>query len=170
MALRNILFFTGLFVLCLLASSPAQAREKAIFISIIDGDSMKVEIQGRTREVRLIGIDAPEWGQEYGTKAKTFALKFCHGRPLSLEYDVKQKDRFGRHLAYVYVGQKMLNEELVLNGLALSVKYNPNTRHQARLNQAQQVAQKSRQGFWLHGGLKKTPREWRKKYREKMQQ
>ncbi len=162
MQVRNALFLPILVLILLVSPGLADADDKGTFMSIIDGDSMMVEIRGRAKEVRLIGVDAPEWGQEYGTKAKAFSLKFCYGKTLRLEYDVDRKDRFGRVLAYVYSGRKMLNEELVASGLALAVKYKPNTKYHARLVQAQENAKKSRRGFWLHGGLKMTPREWRK--------
>jgi len=167
MSVRNTLFLFCLVVALFSLPAVSHGMQKGVFISIIDGDSMMVSIEGRAREVRLIGIDAPEWGQEYGTKAKTYSLKFCYGKPLGIEYDVSKRDRFGRMLAYVYVGEKMLNEELVKSGLALAVKYNPNTKHHAQLVRAQEWAKKNRMGFWLHGGLKMTPREWRKTHRKK---
>lgn len=163
MAVRKIAFPLWFFFLLLVFPTPSPAADRGILISVIDGDSLMIQIQGRSREVRLIGIDAPEWGQEYGTRAKAFSLKFCYGRPLTLEYDAERKDRFGRVLAYVYDDKKMLNEELVAAGLALARKYEPNTRHHDRLVKAQSLARKSRRGFWLHGGLKETPRQWRKR-------
>jgi len=165
MSVRNFLISLSL-VLSLLTASPARA-EKAQFLSAIDGDSLVLEIGGRTVEVRLIGVDAPEWGQEYGTKAKAFTLKYCYGKMVEVEYDVELRDRYKRTLAYVYVGNKMLNEELVRAGLALAVEYKPNTKHQARLATAQAQAEKSRSGFWLHGGLKMTPRQWRASHPKK---
>lgn len=166
MPIRNVLFSICLVLALAMFAAPSFGADKALFISVVDGDSLTVEINGRTRELRLIGIDAPEWGQEYGTKAKEFVLKFCFGQTLTLEYDVDRKDKFGRVLAYAYKGRKMLNEELVLAGLALAVQYKPNTKHHTRLVRAQETAKRSKRGFWLHGGLKRTPYEWRKKYKK----
>lgn len=160
MHVRNFIISLGLVFALLLSASPVRA-EKAQFLSVIDGDSLVLELGGRNVEVRLIGIDAPEWGQEYGTKAKAFSLKFCYGRTVDVEYDVQRLDRYNRTLVYVSVDGRMLNEELVRAGLALAVEYKPNTKHQTRLKKAQAQAEKNRNGFWLHGGLKMTPRQWR---------
>lgn len=159
--------FTTLCLLFILLALPglSPAAEKARFLNLIDGDSMLVEYKGRSQEVRLIGIDAPEWGQEFGTQAKSYALSFCYGRALTLEFDVKRKDRYGRLLAYVYCDGKMLNEEMVRAGLALAVEYKPNIKHQDRLSRAQRRAESERRGFWLRGGLKETPAQWRKKHK-----
>ena len=113
------------------------------------------------------GIDAPEWGQEYGTQAKTHVMSFCFGQSLRLEFDKERKDRYGRLLAYVYCGDKMLNEEMVRAGLALVIKVKPNTKHYARLKKVEATAHAERRGFWLRGGLEVTPGQWRKRYGKK---
>ena len=138
--------------------------EEAQFLSIIDGDSLAVEVGGRSCEVRLIGIDAPELGQEFGVQAKSHALRLCYGQRLRLEYDHQRRDRYGRTLAYVYSKDGMLNEEMVRAGLALAVEYRPNVLHQKTFEQAEKTARAERRGFWLRGGLKQTPAQWRKKH------
>ncbi len=164
MSFRNTLFLPCLLLALFLFPSPSQAQE-AQFISIIDGDSLLVELGGRSCEVRLIGVDAPEHGQEYGVQAKCLAMKLCYGRILRLEFDKQRRDRFGRALAYVYCGDKMLNAEMVRAGLAIAVKYKPNTRHYEQFKLAEKAARAQRCGFWLRGGLKQTPAEWRKQHK-----
>lgn len=154
-----------LFALILLPSQ-APAAELVRFLSIIDGDSLLVKYKGRSQEVRLIGIDAPEWGQEYGTQAKSHVLNCCYGQDLRLEFDREKKDRYGRLLAYVYCGNKMLNKEMVRAGMAIAIKVKPNTKYYRQLKQIEKQAQAQRQGFWLHGGLKQTPAQWRKAHRK----
>ena len=167
MSIRNKLFYTALLLLILAIPATASASEVVRFLTLIDGDSMLVEYQGRSQQVRLIGIDAPEWGQEYGTRAKSHAMRFCYGKTLKIEFDKKKKDRYGRLLAYVYCGDEMLNEELARAGLALVGKYKPNTKHHDRLIRAQKEAERKNAGFWLHGGLKQTPAQWRKTHKKK---
>ncbi len=113
-------------------------------------------------EVRLIGVDAPEFKQEYGIKAKEFSLRFCHGHKLRLEFDKELVDRYGRVLAYVYKGDRMLNEDLVKAGLAIAIKIKPNTRHYTRLKGAERIAAAKKHGFWKQGGLRMTPAKWRR--------
>lgn len=161
MVVRNVFFITGLLLALVIPLNSAQA-ESARFLTVIDGDSLRVESKGRTREVRLIGIDAPEWGQEYGTQAKSYAMTLCYGQALRLEFDKERRDRYGRLLAYVYCGDKMLNEEMVGAGYAIAIKVSPNDKYYKRLKRAESQARTKRKGFWLRGGLK-TPAEWRKR-------
>lgn len=161
MSLRNTSLSLGLVALLFLLPTFCFA-ETVQYLSTIDGDSMVVKYKGRTQEVRLIGVDAPEWGQEYGTEAKRFALNFCYSKMLRLEFDKGRKDRFGRLLAYVYCGNRMLNEELIRAGLAIAVKVKPNSRFFERFKKAEAQAKREKQGFWLRGGLKQTPAQWRK--------
>ena len=121
-----------------------------------------VELGGRSCKVRLIGIDAPEHGQEFGVQAKCHAMRLCYGQLLRLEFDREQRDHYGRTLAYVYCRDRMINVEMVRAGLALAVEYKPNVRHQRELEEAEKKARAERRGFWLRGGLKQTPAQWRK--------
>ncbi|MDC0335336.1 thermonuclease family protein [Pseudodesulfovibrio sp.] len=154
-------------LLALLVFPTPSSAETGRFLTTIDGDSLLVEYKGRSREVRLIGIDAPEWGQEYGTQAKSHAMSFCYGHKLRLEFDKEKTDRYGRMLAYVYCGNQMLNEEMVRAGLAIVIKVKPNTKHHDRLKRAEKDAQSRRKGIWLHGGLKETPAQWRERHGKK---
>ena len=162
---RNTLFcLLVLAGLLLPAAAPAQ---NVNFIKIIDGDSLLVEAGGRSMEVRLIGVDAPEFKQEFGIQAKEFSLRFCHGHKLRLEFDKELVDRYGRVLAYVHKGDKMLNEEILKVGLAITIKVRPNTRHYSRLKAAERIASIKKHGFWEQGGLNMTPAQWRKKHPRK---
>ena len=166
MSRRNLLFLACLLCLCLIRPAAAETVT-ARFLSVIDGDSLLVEYGGDAWQVRLIGVDAPEFRQEYGIDAKVFSLKFCHDKTLRLEFDLERKDRYGRHLAYVYAGDAMLNEELVRAGLAIPIKVKPNTRYYRRFKAAEQEAIHGKKGFWLRGGLDMTPAQWRKKHPRK---
>lgn len=166
MSLRNRLFILCLLFALFACPALSSAAQTARFLALIDGDSMLVEYKGRSREIRLIGIDAPEWGQEYGSQAKAYALKICYGHDLRLEFDKDRKDRYGRLLVYAYCGDIMLNEEMVRAGLAIAIKVKPNTKHYERLKRAEKQARDERLGFWLRGGLEQTPAQWRKAHKK----
>ncbi|AMK10159.1 MAG: thermonuclease family protein [Pseudodesulfovibrio sp.] len=159
----------GLFLLALLCAAPASAAEtiSARFLGALDGDSLRVVYQGGTLEVRLIGVDAPEYKQEYSRKAKEFTVRFCFNKTLQLEYDKERKDRYGRHLAYVYHNGRMLNRELVRAGLAIPIRVKPNTRYFEQFLEAEKDARENRRGFWIKGGLDMTPAQWRKTHPRK---
>jgi micrococcal nuclease len=95
---------------------------------VVDGDT--VECADGVR-VRLILIDAPEAGQgAYGTLAHAELERLLPpGTAARLELDVDPNDRYGRTLAYLYNGDRMINEELVRAGLAVIAVYPPNIRY-----------------------------------------
>ena len=150
-----------LLILLLLFPVSAQAGDVR-FLKAIDGDSLVVIENGYTKEIRLIGIDAPEWGQEWGVEAKAHLVAFCFGHTLRIEYDREEKDRYGRTLAYLWLGSRMLNESLVQNGLAVPIYVKPNGRYYKRLRAAQDRAKSKGLGFWGQGGLKMSPGQWRR--------
>jgi micrococcal nuclease len=66
-----------------------------------------------------------------------------------LRLDRRRKDRYDRFLAYVYVEDQMLNEELVRAGLArVSVYPGDSPQIAKRLREAEQEAQKANRGIW----------------------
>ena len=92
---------------------------------VVDGDTLVVNHPEYDRiKVRLLGIDTPETVKRdtpveaFGPEAKEFTEAFVSGGTVSLQFDQRLKDQFDRYLAYVYVGDRMLNEELVARGLA----------------------------------------------------
>ncbi|BHH83356.1 hypothetical protein LA52FAK_16450 [Desulforhopalus sp. 52FAK] len=85
-------------------------------VKIIDGDSLKVKAGNNKYEIRLYGIDAPEYDQAYAAKAKKYVKKIILGkgvRVAPIEYD-----RYGRLVAIVQVGDTSINEKLLREGLA----------------------------------------------------
>ena len=94
-------------------------------VRVVDGDTLIVAPDVR---IRLIGVDAPETVkpdtpvQPFGPEASEFTREFVSGGHVRLTFDRERIDRFGRHLAYVWVGDRLLNEQLARNGLA---RYEP---------------------------------------------
>jgi micrococcal nuclease len=170
---RNSLFHRVFFAVCIIACaclSPALAGAESLdarFLRALDGDSLRVDHAGKVLEIRLIGVDAAEYKQEYSRKAKDFSQRFCQGKTLRLEFDKERRDRYGRTLAYVYAEDRMLNEELVRAGLAIPIRIKPNTRHYDRIKRAEKEARREKRGFWVKGGLDMTPGQWRRTHRRK---
>ncbi len=152
-----------IFVLLLLLTSPAKAQEvRAEFLVALDGDSLLVRMDKKEVEIRLIGVDCPEQGQEYADQARDASRALCQGQPLRLGFDTQRFDRYGRTLAYVWCADKMLNRHLVYSGLALAVRYGKNAQYWNLLQADQATAEKNRAGFWATGGLSMTPAKFRK--------
>ena len=67
-------------VLILLIPSVAVADFTGPVISVLDGDTIEVLHNTHPARVRLSGIDCPENGQAFGTRAKQAASELVFGR------------------------------------------------------------------------------------------
>ena len=118
---------------------------------VVDGDTIVVSGVGK---VRYIGIDTPETVhprkpvEYFGHEASAANRKLVDGKVVALEYDVGRTDRYGRTLAYVWVGDVMVNAWLVENGYAQVSTYPPNVRHTDKFLALQQTARAEGRGLW----------------------
>jgi micrococcal nuclease len=121
---------------------------------VVDGDTLVLEVGAR---VRLIGADTPETVQpnhpveSFGPAATAFTEQFiadARGQ-VHLRMDRERKDRFDRFLAYVYAGDRMLNEELIRTGLAVArTEFNYSESMKRRFREAEAEAKAARRGLW----------------------
>ena len=133
---------------------------------VIDGDTIEVEIDGATEKVRLIGIDTPESvhpdqdrNVPYGAISAAFTRKQLDGRSVGLEFDVQERDKYGRLLAYVYLNGKMFNETLLEQGHAVVSTYPPNVKHVDRFTELQRQARENGVGLWSASPIKDGNKE-----------
>lgn len=134
-------------------------KVSARVLKVIDGDTIEVDYEGRKERVRYTGIDCPEMKQEWGLKAKELNQFLVSGY-IELELDIRERDPFGRILAYVWSNGKMVNEELVKKGHAMVATYPPNVRYVDRFRKAQEEARLYKEGFWRDGGLQENPSDF----------
>ena len=133
---------------------PTRALTSARVVEIIDGDTIGVAIDGQTYRVRYIGIDTPEIVhpglpvEPYGPEAAEANRRLVEGQELTLERDVSDTDMYGRLLRYVYVGDRMVNGELVRLGLARANSYPPDVLYQDRLDALESEAFAAGLGIW----------------------
>lgn len=83
---------------------------------IADGDTITVLRDKEQVRIRLYGIDCPEGGQAFGTKAKQFTSDQVFGKVVEVE--TVDTDRYGRTVALVTEFKRLVNEELVNAGFA----------------------------------------------------
>lgn len=117
-------------------------------LSITDGDTLRVLVDGVNEPLRLIGINAPEGGECMAAEAALRLGELMEGGAIRLESDVSDRDQFERLLRYVYVGDVFVNEALVREGLAIARRYEPDTARAAVLESAQAAAEADRVGMW----------------------
>lgn len=119
---------------------------------IVDGDTIILE---DNREVRLLGIDTPEKGQFYFSEASNKTAELVLGKSVSLEYDVTKKDMYNRDLAHVWLGEKLINLELVGLGFAQIYTVPPNVKYVDVILEAQKNARNNNLGLWGNAELSK---------------
>lgn len=126
-------------------------------IGIHDGDSLTVLKDGRTQvKVRLVAIDAPERGQEFGRVAKEMLSELTFGKLVHVH--PSGKDKYGRTLARVTVRNRDVNYTMVSRGYAWHYrKYSDNE----RLQKAEARAKKKGRGLWAAANAM-APWEFRK--------
>jgi endonuclease YncB( thermonuclease family) len=104
--------FLSVFVSQALAGEPFFGTVK----KVIDGDSLLVVSGKKTIEVRLYGVDCPEYDQPFSSKAKALVTKSVYGKKVLVRPEYY--DSYKRLVAIVQHDDQMLNTELVQAGLA----------------------------------------------------
>ena len=132
----------------------ATGLTEARVVDVVDGDTIKVDIDGTVYSVRYIGMDCPETnhpskGLEWlGPEATAANAELVAGRTVLLEKDVSETDRYGRLLRYVYAGDVFVNRELVRLGFAQVSTYPPDVANESVFVEAQHEARQAGQGLW----------------------
>ena len=146
-------------VLCLACSALAETGK---VVGVHDGDSITVLASGNEQlKVRLEGIDAPELKQPFSQYAKEALSSLVFGKAVSFER--LKKDRYGRTMAVVFVGQTNVNLELVKQGFAW--RYDAYSQDPVLLD-AQNSAKAAKRGLWADS-LPVPPWEWRTSKKKK---
>jgi micrococcal nuclease len=121
---------------------------------VVDGDTLLMESRAR---VRLEGVDTPETVREHypvepwGPEASAYTKEFIRraGNSVKLTFGNERLDDYGRYLAFVWDGERMLNEELVRAGLAEArLGWNFSNHLKRRLRIAQDEAKREHRGIW----------------------
>jgi micrococcal nuclease len=135
---------------------PATAFGSARVVRVVDGDTIRVSIGGRTERVRYIGVDTPE-SVKPGTPVQCYAKRaaaaneaLVAGRTVRLVGDVEHRDRYGRLLAYVYrePDGAFVNARLVRDGYARTLTIPPNVAHAGEFARLARAAREGERGLW----------------------
>lgn len=127
-------------------------------VDVVDGDTIEVKLDGRVEDVRYIGVDTPESvapGQPvecFGVRASEFNAELVTGERVRLVFDAELRDVYGRLLAYVYVGERFVNAELLSEGYARTLTIAPNDTFAERFARLEQAAGRAGRGLWSECG------------------
>jgi micrococcal nuclease len=122
-------------------------------VEVTDGDTIEVSLGGEVEDVRYIGVDTPEVdpniGVEcFGSEASELNRRLVAGERVRLVFDAERRDKYGRLLAYVYVGDILVNAELVRRGYARTLEIEPNDSFAERFARLAQEAANAGRGLW----------------------
>ncbi len=131
---------------------------------VTDGDTIKID----KNRVRLIAIDAPETSQtcfdtnyqEYncGIISKNFLINLAENKEVICYYS--KLDRYQRYLGKCFVGEMMINAEMVKNGMAVSYFFG---HKDAEIMSFEEQAKQQKLGIWQ--GAFELPQDYRKSMR-----
>jgi endonuclease YncB( thermonuclease family) len=138
---------------------PYPSSVAAELVNVVDGDTLAVRVGGTDERVQLLGVDAPELFRKASKTAgdsvysewestddpnaqagKRLLADFLRGKPLTLEFEERERDRYGRLLAYVWVedrGKRVLVNQWVLeHRVAQLYRAGEGLKYSARLREA----------------------------------
>lgn len=135
---------------------------EAVVLRVVDGDTIIVALNNREERIRMIGVDAPEsvslneeentvWGQAASEYTKSVLEA---GTNIWMTFDIEERDQYGRMLAYIWLDSDTENlnhlfqKQLIGEGYALAIRYEPNTKYAAELYATMEGAISARKGLW----------------------
>lgn|GEM_PF-419087 len=156
--LFNVVFLPHLF-----------ARDKAIVLSVIDSDTLRVRYKSNEERFKLVGITTPDTklnsavldnAEKYekdvndilliGKRTLEFTKSLVKPKDkVSIEFDIQFLDKDGRYLGYVYLEDgRMLNEEIIKAGFASPSAERLNVKYKKKFQKAFADARENRKGLW----------------------
>jgi endonuclease YncB( thermonuclease family) len=125
-------------------------------VRFIDGDTIAVDMNGRTETVRMIGVDTPETHkpntpvQCYGPAAAAYTKNLIGKNKVRLESDEtnQNRDRYDRLLRYVYLPDgRLIEKEIIANGYGFAYTSFPFLKKDDFVRYEQQ-AKDGNKGLW----------------------
>ena len=124
-------------------------------VRVIDGDTIDVRMtqSGEVARIRYIGIDTPEPYRDgvpacFSAEATMANKNLVDGKTVMLVSDQEDSDQYDRLLRYVYVGDDMINEELLAGGYATVLPIEPNTKYAQSFKALADTARVAEVGLW----------------------
>ncbi len=156
---RTVLF--SFFAVFLAGIWPLSAQENDFWgkvLKVRDGDSLVIAKGSRKYEIRLYGIDAPEYGQSGGREARLWVKRNVAGKLVYVR--VMNHDHYRRLVAIIISNGIMLNEALVDRGLAQVYPAYCRRKICRRWRGKEKVAITQKRGLW-HQQNPVAPWVWR---------
>ena len=118
-------------------------KEPCFVNRIIDGDTLVCD----NVTIRLLGIDTPEKGEELYQEAKEF-LQIVEGKNVETLRDWDDEGKYYRKLRYIFYEDRLINIELIEQGLARAYYYDDLV-YEENLLMAEEIARENCLGIWF---------------------
>ena len=128
---------------CPASSSAIQGK----VLEVIDGITIKVLVDGLVYTVRYIGLALPP-DESFALASQIKNGELVYQQDVSLVGEGPDKDSMGRLLRYVIAGDKLINLELLQQGLAVIENSAPESSCSQDFLKAEQAAREAKLGFW----------------------
>ncbi len=151
--MKKIILLITVFILNISVVSATNVK----YAGCVDGDTIKVYRGNEKITVRLLAIDTPEIAKEdkkadyYGDEASEYTCnRIQNAKKISLEYDKNsdKEDKYGRVLAWVFVDNNLLQDELVEKGYAKVAYLYDEYKYADSLKAKQEIASSKEIGIW----------------------
>ena len=131
-------------------------------VGVTDGDTIKVQLNGKTERVRVIGIDTPELRSHdcYAQQAASKMQSLVQSKQVRLVADPTQddRDRYGRLLRHMRLADgRSVAELLIAGGFGREYTYDRAYAGRAAHLRAQAAAKSAHRGIWSSGCLAAVP-------------
>ncbi|MDC0706378.1 thermonuclease family protein [Priestia sp. AB] len=136
------------------ASSASSHGEQATVTRVVDGDTIHVSLKGKDETIRMLLLDTPETVdpnkpvEPFGKDASNFAKQTLSGKTVGIQVGSEPRDKYGRLLAYVWVGNKTYQEMVLEKGLGRTAYLYNDTSMLDQFHKAQDIAKNQGIGVW----------------------
>ena len=123
---------------------------------VVDGDTIVISYNGTKEKVRMLCVDTPESvhpdksrNSPQGKKASQYTFHRLNGENVYLEFEGRHRGKYGRLLAYVWIGDQNYNIELVREGWSpYYIKYGRSGSYDPYFRAAESEAKRLHKNIW----------------------
>src|SRR3989339_635810 len=132
-------------------------------VKVVDGDTVTINMNGKSQTIRLIGLNTPETVDPrkpvecFGKEASDKAKEILTGKEVRIEKDPGQGDydKYNRLLTYVFLEDGTnFNKYMIEQGLGYEYTYNLPYKYQKEFKTAQEQAKSQKRGLWADNACK----------------
>lgn len=149
--INSIMFLT----LFLVGIGNVFANDTVILKKCVDGDTAQFILDDEVIKVRFLAIDTPESVhptvevEAYGKDASSYTCELLtNAKKIELEYEKNKTDKYGRYLAWVWVDDLLLQDELIKNGYAEVAYLYGDYKYTSLLQDHQEIAKAKKLNIW----------------------